>query len=83
MDDDLAFERVILVNSGLAELCKTYSAKFIDNITSFMLHSGCVNNAYFQPRGLHLLKGGTKCLLDSIAYTTALIYKDHRRIMKK
>ncbi len=39
MNDDLAFEHAILVHYGQEELCKTYSANFIDNMSCCIIVS--------------------------------------------
>ncbi len=49
-DDGTYFECAVLINSGLEELCKKKDFPYIDNMPSFMLQNGSVNDGYLLPK---------------------------------
>jgi predicted NAD-dependent protein-ADP-ribosyltransferase YbiA (DUF1768 family) len=79
-DDDLAFERVVRINSGLEDMCKDMKIDFVDNMPVFMLKNGHINHEYLDSKGLHLSRKGTERLIENLKLQDKVKYADHRRM---
>ncbi len=66
LTSDQVQEKIDAVNAGLLTLCAEKDATFVDNMPSFRLGDGSLNDGYFTTDGVHLTRAGVNKLARNL-----------------